>query len=161
MLLQTADKPSDARLIGLAAREVRRSRRMTAQHVADQMNLPLRTYEYFESGAGRVNLDYVHRFASATDCDPWSLLVGTALGSVDFARRTADSKLMLIYLIALSEFEDRMGDGLVTLDPRVLIEAFTDAFRVIEKETLQRQAETRTWLEAGRDRLSGGSPDDA
>ena len=55
------EKLSDARLIGLAARAVRRARNMTAQQVATAMNLPLRTYEYFEAGSGRVNLDYVHR----------------------------------------------------------------------------------------------------
>jgi hypothetical protein len=37
------EKLSDARLIGLAARAVRRARNMTAQQVATAMNLPLRT----------------------------------------------------------------------------------------------------------------------
>ena len=66
-----ADPPkpmSDARLIGQAARAVRRARNMTAQQVATAMNLPLRTYEYFEAGTGRVNQDYVQRFAVATNC---------------------------------------------------------------------------------------------
>ncbi|EHN77379.1 hypothetical protein SMCF_3096, partial [Streptomyces coelicoflavus ZG0656] len=49
-------------MIGLAARAVRRARGMTAQQMATAMNLPLRTYEHFEAGTARVNLDYVHRF---------------------------------------------------------------------------------------------------
>lgn len=154
------EPPSDARLIGLAARAVRRARNMTAQQTAAAMNLPLRTYEYFEAGAGRVNLDYVQRFAAATNCDPWSLLLGPPLGSIDFARQTADSKLMLIFLIALGEFVGTMGDRLLTLDPRALIEAFTETFRKLEEENRAKSEETESWLDAGRDRLAGRPPDD-
>lgn len=151
---------SDARLIGLAARAVRRYRTLTAQQVADAMGLPLRTYEYFEAGAGRVNLDYVHRFAVATNCDPYGLVLGPALGSTDFARRIADTKMILIFLIALGEFETRMEDRLLTLDPRVLIEAFSEAFRKIEADSVARDREMKTWLHAGRDRLAGRPQDD-
>jgi transcriptional regulator with XRE-family HTH domain len=151
---------SDARLIGMAARAVRRARGMTAQQAATAMTLPLRTYEYFEAGSGRVNLDYVHRFAAATDCDPWALLLGPSLGASEFARQTADSKLMLIFLIALGEFVDRMGERLVTLDPRALIEAFTETFRKLEEENRVRAQETASWLDAGRDRLTGKPPED-
>ncbi|QYF87061.1 helix-turn-helix transcriptional regulator [Brevundimonas sp. PAMC22021] len=149
---------SDARSIGLAARAVRRGRNMTAQQVATSMNLPLRTYEYFEAGSGRVNLDYVHRFAAATNCDPYSMLLGPALGSIEFARRTADNKLMLIFLIALGEFERTMEERLSTVDPRALIEAFTETFRKLETENRLRSQETATWLDAGRDRIAGKSP---
>jgi hypothetical protein len=154
------EKLSDARLIGLAARAVRRARSMTAQQTAVAMNLPLRTYEYFEAGAGRVNLDYVHRFAVATNCDPWALLLGPPLGSTEFARQTADSKLMLIFLIALGEFVGTMGDRLLTLDPRALIEAFTETFRKLEEENRVASEQTESWLDAGRDRLAGKPPED-
>ena len=153
-------KLRDARLIGLAARAVRRARNMTAQQVATAMNLPLRTYEYFEAGTGRVNLDYVHRFAVATNCDPWSLLLGAPLGSTEFARQSADSKLMLIFLIALGEFVGTMGDRLLTLDPRALIEAFTETFRKLEQENRAKSEETESWLDAGRERLAGKPPED-
>nr|WP_157677971.1 XRE family transcriptional regulator [Brevundimonas diminuta] len=133
---------------------------MTAQQVATAMNLPLRTYEYFEAGTGRVNLDYVQRFALATNCDPWALLLGPSLGSTEFARQTADSKLMLIFLIALGEFVRKMGDRLVTLDPRALIEAFTETFRKLEEEDRLRGEEMETWLDAGRGRLAGKPPED-
>jgi len=153
--------PSDARLVGLACRAVRRARGLTARQVADGMNLPLRTYEYFEAGSGRVNLDYVQRFATVTSCDPWALILGPALRSTEFARRTADSKLILIFLIALGEFEVRMQDRMLSLDPRDLIEAFTETFRRLEAETLARGEATTAWLEAGRDRLADRPPDDA
>ena len=123
------------------------------------MNLPLRTYEYFEAGTGRVNLDYVHRFALATNCDPWSLLLGPPLGSTEFTRQTADSKLMLIFLIALGEFVRTMGDRLLTVDPRALIEAFTATFRKLEEENRAKSEETASWLDAGRNRLAGKPPE--
>lgn len=154
------EKLSDARSIGLSARAVRRARHMTAQQVATAMNLPLRTYEYFEAGSGRVNLDYVRRFATATNCDPYSLLLGPALGSVEFARRTADTKFMLIFLIALSEFESAMEDRLQSLDARALIEAFTETFRRLEAESRVQTEATQAWLDAGRDRLAGKPPED-
>lgn len=155
-----SEKPSEARLIGLAVRAVRRARGMTAQQVADAMVLPLRTYEYFEAGQGRVNLDYVHRFAVATNCDPYALVLGPGIGSTEFARRTADTKMILIFLIALGEFEARMGDRMISLDPRALIEAFTEAFRKVEAESRAREEETESWLDAGRDRLAGKPPKD-
>lgn len=158
---QSPEKPSEARLIGLAARAVRRARGMTAQQVADAMGLPLRTYEYFEAGQGRVNLEYIHRFATATNCDPYALVLGPGLGSTEFARRTADTKMILIFLIALGEFETRMGDRMITLDPRALIEAFTEAFRKVEAESRAREEETESWLDAGRDRLAGKPPEES
>lgn len=161
MAADSPEKLSDARSIGQAARAVRRARRMTAQQVATAMHLPLRTYEYFEAGSGRPNLDYVHRFAAATDCDPWSLLVAPALRSIEFARRTADSKLMLIFLMALGEFEKSMQERMLTLDPRALIEAFTETFRRLEAESRLREQETASWLSAARGRVAGGPPQDA
>lgn len=154
------EQMSDARLIGLAARAVRRYRTLTAQQVADAMGLPLRTYEYFETGSGRVNLDYVHRFAAATNCDPYGLILGPALGSKEFARRIADTKMILIFLIALGEFETRMEDRLLNLDPRVLIEAFSEAFLKIEADSVARDREMQAWLHAGRDRVAGRPQDD-
>lgn len=151
---------SEARLIGLGVRAVRRARGMTAQQVADAMNLPLRTYEYFEAGQGRANLDYIHRFAAATSCDPYALILGPGLGSTEFARRTADTKMILIFLIALGEFETRMGDRMITLDPRALIEAFTEAFRKVEAESRAREKETESWLDAGRYRLAAKPTED-
>ena len=39
---------------------------MTTTQVAEAMQMALRTYERFEAGDGRLNIDYVHRFAAAT-----------------------------------------------------------------------------------------------
>ena len=68
--------------------------------------------------------------------------------------------LPLFFLIALGEFVRAMGDRLPTLDPRALIEAFTDTFRRLEEENRIKGEETEAWLDAGRDRLAGKPPED-
>jgi transcriptional regulator with XRE-family HTH domain len=134
MLNTPPDTQTDARLIGRAAQSVRRSRRLTARQTATAMDLSLRTYEYFEAGAGRVNLDHIHRFAAVVDADPYALMVSPAFGSTELARRTADTKLMLIFLQALGEFERQAGERMLTLDPRDLIRAFTATFVHLEAD---------------------------
>lgn len=124
------------------------------------MNLPLRTYEYFEGGTGRVNLDYVHRFATVADADPYALLVGPETGSTELGRRTADSKLMLIFLQALGEFERRTGDGMMNLDPRDLIRAFTATFESLGAE-LQRRQDAAAGVRAAHQARWAARPDGA
>ena len=154
--------PSDAQAAGAFARTVRRFRGLTAQQVADGIGIPLRTYEYFESGKGRVNLDYIRRFAAFTNSDPFALLVGLGMSRPDLVRRCSDNKLMLVFMITLGEFDLIMGDRIHTLDSATLIEAFTETFRKLEAESREREEAARSWLEAGRESLDGKGdrPDD-
>lgn len=99
----------DGALLSAALKAVRKHRGMQAAEVARAMNMPLRTYEHFEGGHGRINLDYVHRFCSVTDSDPSAVLAAVAIGSPEFARRCADNKMMMILTIALQEFDRDMG----------------------------------------------------
>ena len=152
---EDGDRPSDAKLLGASARAIRRQRRLTAREVSEKMHQPQRTFEYFESGAGRVNLDQIRRFASATNADPFSILVGLGLRDPEFARRCNDNKLMLVFMIALAEFNTAMGDRIATLDARTLIEAFTETFRKLESENRARENEAEAWITEGRSRLDG------
>lgn len=101
MAWRSGDPRKDGELLSAALKAVRRHRGLLAREVARAMNMPLRTYEHFESGHGRINLDHIHRFARATDCDPLGILVSVRMGSPAFAQRTVDNKLMLVFLIAL------------------------------------------------------------
>ena len=67
---------------------------------------------------------------------------------------------MMIFLIALGEFVRTMGDRLLTLDPRALIEAFTETFRKLEAENRAMSEETASWLDAVRHRMAGDPPED-
>lgn len=47
-----------------------------------------------------------------------------------------------------------------SIDPRALIEAFAETFRKLEEENRAKSEETKSWLDAGRDRLAGKPPED-
>lgn len=160
MSRKDADRSPDARLLGASARAIRRQRSLTARDVSGRMNQPQRTFEYFESGQGRVNLDQIRRFAKATNSDPYAILVGLGLADPEFAKRCNDNKLMLVFMIALAEFNKSMGDRIATLDARTLIEAFSEMFRKLEAESRERADAAETWIEAGREILAGSSDDE-
>ena len=94
---------------------------MTATETANAMNMALRTYERFEAGDTRLNVDHIHRFAGATDSDPYAILLAVALGSPEMARRCADNKLATILTIALQKYDVAMGDRIQRQDTRTLI----------------------------------------
>lgn len=160
MGLQDGERLPDAKLLGASARAVRKHRGLTARDVSVRMNQPQRTFEYFESGAGRVNLDQIRRFARATNSDPYAILVGLGLADPEFARRCNDNKLMLVFMIALAEFNTSMGDRIATIDARTLVEAFTETFRKLEAENRERDGAAESWIEAGKERLAGSDDED-
>lgn len=137
---------------------VRRLRGFTSQDVADRLNMPLRTYEHFEAGNGRLNLDYLHRFAAVTDSDPYGLLHAIAIGSPEFAVRTADNKFMTTFTIFLQAYDRKMGDRIRDLDARSLIAAFSEMFDALAEIGEQRAEEAATFLEEGQEDLSSGRP---
>ncbi|WP_374276056.1 XRE family transcriptional regulator [Brevundimonas sp.] len=149
---------SDAQLIGAAARAVRRERKLTAREVAAAMSLHERTYESFEGGANRINLDHVERFARATNSDPYALQAALWIGSPAFAARCADNKLMLVLSIALQRLDKRLGDDLRTLDTRLLITVFTEAFDRVASEAVTRAETARAWMREGEADLRDGRP---
>lgn len=92
------------------------------------MNMALRTYERFEAGETRLNLDHIHRFATATRSDAHAILLAVATGSPELARRCADNQLGTILLIALQRFDMTMGDAIQTLEAREVIAAVMGMF---------------------------------
>ncbi len=139
--------------LSAALRLIRSHRRLKASEVADRMNMAQRSYEHFEAGAGRVNLERIHRFADATDSDPYALLASLGLGSPEFALRCADNKLMTIIMVALQDFDRDRGDVAAALDSRTLINAFDRAFKDLGDLAVQRDQDARAWLAEGLDRL--------
>ncbi|MBA4001093.1 MAG: Cro/Cl family transcriptional regulator [Brevundimonas sp.] len=123
------------------------------------MHMPLRSYEHFEAGGGRVNLEQIHRFAKATDSDPHALIACLTLGSPEFALRCADNKLMTVLMVALQELDRDYGDTIAALDVRTLVAAFTHVLDQLGDLAERREQEGRAWLDAGVERLT--SPDSA
>ena len=158
--MNAIDRQSQKDVLKAALRSIRQKRRLRTVDIADRMNMPLRSFEHFEAGAGRVNLEHVHRFARATDSDAHALIACLALGSPAFALRCADNKLMTILMVALQELDRDHGDAIAALDVRTLVSAFTHVFDQLGNLAERREHDARAWLEAGIERLtSPGSTD--
>lgn len=148
----------DGRLRSAAIKGVRRLRGLSAQDAAAALNMPLRTYEHFEAGHGRLNLDYLHRFSEATGSDFYGLLHAVAIGSPEFAVRTADNKFMTTFTIFLQAYDRKMGDRIRDLDARSLIAAFGEMFDALAEVGGRRAEEAATFLDEGRDGLAARRP---
>lgn len=147
----------DSELLSLALKAIRRRRDMTAAQVARAMSMPLRTYERFESGDGRLNIDYVHRFAGATNSDPHAIVMAVAIGSPNLARRCADNKLITILTIAAQRFDALLGDRVATLEPRVVIMAVCAMFDELADHAAE-QKTLENWIDQGLDDLAKARP---
>lgn len=135
-------------------RDLRRHRRMRPADVARAMDLPLRSYEHFEAGGGRLNLARIEAFARATNSDPFAILAALALDAPDLAVRCADNKLVTIFLMALEDFDAVGGPNLPRLDPQTLIGAFERLFAELGEEAGRRDDFLAEWF-AGRRRRGG------
>lgn len=148
-----AERQSQTETLSAALRMIRTDRRLRTTDLASGMNMALRSYEHFEAGGGRVNLERLHRFAEVTDADPHAILAALALGSPAFARRTADNKLMTILMVALQEFDEAVGDAIADLEARTIINVLTKAFEDLAQHATRRDGAAEAWLEEGSARL--------
>ena len=126
---------------------------MRTTDVAQGMNMALRSYEHFESGAGRINIERIHRFADVTDSDPHAILAALALGSPAFALRCIDNKLATILAVALQEFDEEAGDAIADLDARTIINTFTKTLKELAVQSVRKDAEADAWLATRKGRL--------
>jgi transcriptional regulator with XRE-family HTH domain len=125
---------------------IRRLRGLSRVEVAKAMGMPLRSYDHFESGRGRLNIDRIHKVADILNADPFALLMAVEIGSPAFAVRCADNKLMVVLTMALQEFDARSADDIPRLDPRTLIAAFTAAFDDLARQARDRDAVLADWM---------------
>lgn len=145
--------PPDADLspnlvLSRALRAIRRQRGLSAAQVAQSMNLPRRSYEYFEAGGGRLNFARVIDFAEATHSDAYAILAAVFLGTPDFARRCADNKLATILLLALQDFHELARDDLTRLSPQALISTFEAMFSRLAADAHGDKADAAAWMSA-------------
>ncbi|WP_334165386.1 helix-turn-helix domain-containing protein [Phenylobacterium sp.] len=138
------------RRLSRALKALRRHRRMRPAEVAAAMGMPLRSYEHFEAGRGRLNLDRLHAFAAATDTDAFAILASLALEAPEFAVACADNKLMLILMMTLQDFEAAAGAEIARLEPRTAIAAFTRTFAELLAAARRRDALVEDWLSRRR-----------
>jgi transcriptional regulator with XRE-family HTH domain len=134
------------RVLAEALRALRRHRGLRPPQIAEAMGMPLRSYEHFESGRGRLNLGRVRDFAEATDTDPFAILASLALDSPDFAVRCADNKLMLILMMSLLDFDRDAARDIQRLEPRTLIAAFTRTFEELRESARGQDPLVEDWF---------------
>jgi transcriptional regulator with XRE-family HTH domain len=128
-----------SRALSKAARAVRSARASRAHDVAERMGLALRTYEHFESGGGRLNLERIFAFAAATDSDAFAILTAALIQAPELAARSARNKLVLTFMLALKEFDSEVGDDIDLLETGVLLGAFTQMFTSLAGEAKRRR----------------------
>ena len=156
-----SDRPrSQNEILAAALRSVRLHRRMKPAEVADAMGMAKRSYEHFEAGKGKINLERIHRFAEATDSDPYAIIDCMALGSPAFAVRCADNKAMIAFRVVTQEFDEEVGDAIMELDTRSIINAFTKTLKDLAMQAVRRDDAAKEWLEQRLGRLIKPSSDD-
>lgn len=155
---ESPQQARDGQVLSEALKRIRRLRDLSALQVSDRMHISLRTYQDFEAGRGRLNEDYVHRFARATDSDPHAILHAVKIGSPQLAVWCADNKFLTVFEIELQRFDDRMGERIRALEPRDLILAISTMFQALETQSRDREADSRSWLEAGQAALNRRRP---
>ena len=158
--MQSAQRQSQSETLSAALRLIRAHRRLKAADVARSMNMALRSYEHFESGGGRINLERVHRFAEVTDSDPHAIIAALALGSPAFALRCADNKLATILTVVLQEFDETAGDAIAELESLTIINAFTKTLKELAAQSVKRESAADAWLEERRNRLASPTRDE-
>jgi len=151
--MDSVDRPSFSSTLGASVRLIRKHRRLKTIDVARAMGMSLRSYEYFEAGGGKVNLERIHRFAEVAGADPYAILASMALGSPAFALRCADNKLMTILMVALQELDDQVGDAVADLDALLIINSFTKAMKELAALSAGRDGGADEWLQQRLGRL--------
>ncbi len=144
---EEGEDPGQAELLSIALRSIRKARRLTASEVAAAMGMALRTYERFEAGQDRIDLERVMRFAEATDSDPFAIIASVWLKTPEFAVQTADNKPMVVMMLALRNFHDDIGEDITLIEPRVFWGGFRRLFQDLTEHVRKRDLSAETWLD--------------
>jgi transcriptional regulator with XRE-family HTH domain len=154
---KNSEDRTHAALLSAALKAIRKDRRMRPSEVARALGMPLRSYEHFEAGRGRITYDRLVRFAEATNSDPVALLAAIPLQSPEFALRCADNKLMTILTIALSELNEDLGDDIMYIESGTLIGAFTRVAKELAEHVRKRDTFAEAWLQEKSPKVRGAS----
>ncbi len=135
---------------------------MKPDEVAAAMGIGLRTYEEFEAGRGRLDLEKVRLFGLATDSDAVAITLGLLFGSRETAMRSLNHKAPTILWMTWHEFEDGTGDQVAVIPGVHFLETFRQAFARLREFLLKRENQAERFLEDQIRRLYAptDAPDD-
>jgi transcriptional regulator with XRE-family HTH domain len=140
------DIPGRGKMLSRILKALRRLRGLRPIDVANAMKMKPRSYEYFESGKARLNVDRVHQVAKILNADPYAILAAIDIGSPAFALRTIGNKMGTLWLMALLEFDATAQDDIARLAPAVLIASFTKMFDELLFLARERDASAEDWM---------------
>jgi hypothetical protein len=121
------------------------------------MGIPVRTYEHFERGSGRMSYARIRRFAAATACDPIAIVSILPLRSPEFALNSADNKLTTIAMTALRELNEELGPDIGFPSTSVLVTAFDKLCNNLIEEVRRRDQFAERWIEEKASKLDGAT----
>lgn len=136
-----------ARLLKRILKLVRKERRLSQQEVADNMRMPLRTYQDFEAGAGALDLRKLRLFARATRSDPVALQLALFFKRPEVALYTLDSKLPMTFWIAFFELMTKVGPRLNVVPPRLVLSGMRRMTEEIDEHLIRHAASAESFLE--------------
>lgn len=134
-------------ILATVIREIRRLRNLRANVVAERMDMPLRSYELFEAGGGRFDMQRLFAFAEATDSDPFAIILSVPFQSPEFAVACADTKMALIMMMHLQGFHEDRGVDIAYLEPPNIIGGFERVFKEFGAKLDDNEAFLRHWFE--------------
>jgi len=143
-----------------ALKGLRRLRNVRPLEMAKALGMSRRAFENFENGKGRINVDRIHRFAALLEADPFAILAAFEIGSPDFALRCANNKLMMIFMLALEDFDANAQDTIVGLDPLDLMKAFKAFFDSLVVKAQEQDSVISQWRAAKAARDAEHEADD-
>lgn len=152
-----SEQMRDSELLSAALKQVRKARGMSARQTAAAMHMSIRTYQRFEAGVTRLNLDHIHRFAKATASDPHAIMLSVMIGSPRYALNAADNMLSTVLVVGVQKLERAVGDRIAELDTRSLVGAVAALFDGLIDQVRSGDP-AREWLDAGQAELAAKRP---
>jgi transcriptional regulator with XRE-family HTH domain len=125
---------------------LRRRAGLRSREVAKQMGKAPRTYQRWESGFYGLERDEVYRFAEIVQADPWGIILGVEMGSVDYALRTAGNNGASLLIVALRRFDKASGDDIRRLDSRSLSLVYTRGLSLLRQRAEKHAADLEQWM---------------
>lgn len=152
-----SDQVRDGELLSAALKLVRKARGMSSRQTAASMHMSVRTYQRFEAGETRLNLDHIHRFARATASDPHAIMLSVMIGSPRFALSAADNMLSTVLVVGVQKLERAVGERIAELDTRSLVSAVAALFDGLIDQ-IRSSDPALEWLDAGRAEIAAKRP---
>lgn len=152
-----SEQVRDGELLSAALKLVRKARGMSSRQTAASMHMSVRTYQRFEAGETRLNLDHIHRFARATASDPHAIMLSVMIGSPRYALSAADNMLSTVLVVGVQKLERAVGERIAELDTRSLVSAVAALFDGLIDQ-IRSGDPALEWLDTGRAELAAKRP---